>query len=279
MKILLIFASILCVAFKMPYTEKKEFIVLPSPGEASGMFSVFLTVLGMLDFYEKSEWAGLRVDFGKEGLYYDPSMGPNWWEYYFAPVGCGEESGCRVKSVKHRLISRVNRESHLRMTRQRGHELIQKYVRLLPALEKKVAEFMHKQFKDYAIIGVHYRGTDKERETGRVPYARVYAGIREAISMLGTDRYKIFVATDEEQFLKEISAEFKDRILYIEAKRSTDGSAVHFAQKNQYAIGEQAVLDCLLLSRTNFLVRTLSNLSHCSLFFNPTLPAITVKAR
>ena len=53
------------------------------------MFSVFLTVVGFLHFYEQEGWDGARVDFRKEGLYYDPRIGSNWWEYYFEPIVLG----------------------------------------------------------------------------------------------------------------------------------------------------------------------------------------------
>jgi hypothetical protein len=136
-----------------------------------------------------------------------------------------------------------------------------------------------KNFKDFFVVGVHFRGTDKKREAGRVSFKKIFVEIRKAVDKLPSDGYKIFVATDEQQFLDEISTEFKDRILYIDAQRSTNGKPVHFADKDQYGIGEQAVMDCLLLSHTDFLVRTVSNLSFCTLYFNPTLPFVTVEEK
>ncbi len=52
------------------FSQKPPFYVLASPGEASGMFSVFLTTLGFLHHYEMSDWAGVQIDFGQGGLYY-----------------------------------------------------------------------------------------------------------------------------------------------------------------------------------------------------------------
>ncbi len=195
------------------------------------------------------------------------------------PVKLGKEDGAEVKAIRHRQISKFHRDAFKQMTREQGHALCAKYVQLKPALEQKVREYTEKNFKDFFVVGVHFRGTDKRREAKRMPFAQVFREIHAAIAKLSSDRYKIFVATDEQQFLDEIQAEFKDRILYIDAKRSTDGKAVHFAEKDQYKIGEQALMDCLLLAHTSFLVRTVSNLSFCTLYFNPTLPFVTVNGK
>src|SRR2546427_6832064 len=50
-----------------------------------------------------------------------------------------------------------------------------------------------------AMLGVHYRGTDKSREARRVPYAEVYANVRSHLA--SNDLSGIFVATDEPSFL------------------------------------------------------------------------------
>lgn len=250
-------------------------LVLTSPGPASGMFSVFLTTLGCLDAYDKGDIAGVQIDFEDGGLYYDEGKGRNWWSYYFQPVEFIEEGSVLRKAI-HRNISRFHKAAFRKMSRERGHELIQKYVHLKPEIAQKLDLYVQEHFKDFYVIGVHFRGTDKKRETKRASFDAVFKEIRLALAKLGTDRYKLFVATDEQLFLDAISEEFKDKVLYTEAQRSTDGKPVHFANKNQYEIGEQALLDCLLLSKTQFLVRTVSNLSFCSLYFNPTLPAVVV---
>ena len=70
------------------FRSRKELLVLPSAVYSPGLFSAFATVLGLLDHYDnwQGRYAGIRVDFGTEGLYYDPSAGDNWWEYFFEPI-------------------------------------------------------------------------------------------------------------------------------------------------------------------------------------------------
>lgn len=262
---------------KLPLEEeKREFLVLPSPGNSSGMFSVFLTVLGFLHFYDESDWAGISIDFGEKGLYHDLAVGPNWWNYYFAPLKLGGDEDAHVKRVSHKRIHRFNKQATYQMSRERGHALIQKYIKIQPSIEKKVEDFSALHFQKRPVIGVHYRGTDKKSEAKRVSYQKMFSEVRRLLSTVGQG-CTLFVATDEEPFLKEISAEFKERIVYIQAERSKGEKPVHFAKKEQYAIGEQALIDCLLLSRSDYLVRTSSNLSFSAEFFNPSLPVVLVR--
>lgn len=277
--LLALFLPLMGFAGKSELYDERELLVLSSPGPQSGMFSVFLTVLGCLHFYDEGEWAALRLDFGRDGLYYDKRKGKNWWEYYFLPVHLEREKGSLARIAVHRQIHRFHSEAFKRMSPERGYELIRKYIAIRPEVERKVSSFARRYFRGSPVIGVHFRGTDKKSEAKRVSFKKVFAAVRATAKKYGWKEYKIFVATDEEQFIQEISAEFKEKIIYTSARRSTDGSAVHFAKENQFEIGEEALIDCLLLARTDFMVRTISNLSYCVRYFNPSLPTLTVKER
>ena len=67
-------------------------------------------------------------------------------------------------------------------------------------------------------------------------------------------------------------AEFPGMLSYRNMFRSVDGNPTHWRDISNHDKGEDAVIDCLLLSRCQFLIRSASNLSVCSTFFNPELP-------
>ena len=259
--------------------EQENLLALRSPSPSAGMFSAFLSVLGCLHFYDLGQWTGVRVDFEDKGLYYDAGKGRNWWEYYFAPIRLERKKGGALRTAVQRQLHRFHSEAFKRMTAERGHALIQKYIKVRPEIQNKISAFVGHHFRKEPVLGVHFRGTDKKSEAKRVSFKAVFAAIREAAASLGWKEYKIFVATDEEPFIEAISAEFKGKVLYTHAKRSKDGLPVHFGRENQFETGEQALVDCLLLSQTDFLVRTISNLSYCVRFFNPSLQTMTVEAR
>ena len=83
------------------------------------------------------------------------------------------------------------------------------------------------------------------------------------------------MATDDYYFLAYMQAHFPGHIIAIDAIRSDGGVAVHFTEKSlNYVKGEDAIVDCVLLSKCDFILKTSSNLSNCSIKFNPIVPII-----
>ena len=116
------------------FTEKPgPYLVYSVAG--SGMFAVFSAVLGALDYYEKGNYAGIKIELC-DGYYLDPEMGPNWWEYFFEPINIGNEQVSHYSfDVSEHLVF-ADRGFH--MPRKRAFELIQRYVLLKPQIQNKV---------------------------------------------------------------------------------------------------------------------------------------------
>lgn len=275
--IILVFQTICLNGFSQ--NTKSVFYVLKSPlGE--GLFNVLKMTLGSLKMFEEhpEKVKGLKIDFGTDGLYYDANYGENWWEYYFEPVELGSSVGSKVVNVteigsgipyyleKHTSIERVN-------------ELLSKYVKVKEPILRKVQELKNTYFHSY-MIGVHYRGTDKNSEVRRVKYETVLKAIKNHVQSSHLKDFCLFIATDEQQFIDFMKKQFPNQIIYYEeAFRSwVGGEAIHLSKKyNPYKKGEDAMIDCLLLSQCDFLIRTTSNLSLCSTYFNPSLKVLLLK--
>lgn len=242
--------------------------------DKAGLFSVFHTVLGALDFMEQDDrCCGLGVNFENKGFYYDKSLGENWWNYYFEPIEIGQKTDI-IKKIPHYKKICWSVASEFAMSRERGYELIAKYIIPKPHIQKKIDLFCEKNFKNKHVIGIHYRGTDKCSEAQIVPYCDVYDCVAAELIKLDKD-YVIFVATDDMYFLSYMNAYFPGRIVCTDAIRSDSGAAVHFAEtKLNYQKGEDAIIDCILLSKCDLLIKTDSNLSNCSIKFNPHIPYI-----
>ena len=258
--------------FKVLHAQ--EHYVLHSPSYNPGMFSLFSSVLGFLDFYEENG-CGIEVDLGKKGVYYDKKKGANWWSYYFEPISIGARSNPVIEITDEQQSSFANKVLS-QMSRVEAHRLIEKYIRIKAPLQKKIETFVTKQFKGNYVIGVHYRGTDKISETPRIEYETVYREIERAVE--GRNEFKLFIATDEQPFLDAITLRYPGKVLSLNAIRSTTQKAVHASRKNAYQKGEEALLDCVLLSKTDLLIRTPSNLSACSALFNPKLSVIEINS-
>lgn len=255
---------------------RREVVVAECLGgdDVSGLFSEFAAVLGILDHYHRWRhlYAGVRVDFS-HGLYFDPAVGSNWWEYYFEPIDIGGGRGAPARVVSPHFHDLCANRVERRMSRETGSRLIDRYVVVKPTVRNIVDAFVREHWRDAAVIGIHYRGTDKSDDAPRVPYEEMEAVTRAAIGRTGSDRCKIFLATDEQSFLDFMRDRFPGQLLYREMFRSVDGRPIDVVNADgNYKKGEDAVVDCLLLSRSHHLIRTASNLSLCSTLFNPRLP-------
>lgn len=269
--ILIFFLSISSLVYSVVYE------LGPTPNNP-GFFSVFYTVVGALDFYDTctDDCTGIVVDFKKQGLYYDVNYGSNWWSYYFMPIILGVDYTKRklFPQERHDPLSRI---AAFHLSKERVHELIKKYIRLQPHIQKKIDQFIHEHFEGHRVIGVHYRGTDKFSEAPVVRYDVVIALIKEELEK--DPEAKIFVATDEQRFLQAMHRNFPGKILALDALRSQSGFPVHYASHGgayNYKKGEDAVIDCILLSRCSKLYRTSSNLSSASTRFNPSLDVVVL---
>ncbi len=259
MKLMVLFFASFCTLVQATIPHENT-IILQS--RRAGMFSIFQDVLSLLQLYEKGRFEGAKVDFDTTGLFYDQNEGPDWWSYYFEPISLGRIGDAKIyNNLESWRIEFCN-------SKEFNNYLINKYIRLKPSLINKIEQFQSVNFLDHYIIGMHYRGGDKVipgSEAARVSYEDAAQSIRNCVNELGNRPYKIFIASDEISFIRSIRAQFPKKVIYYKQ--------AHTAKTNKER-GEAAIIDSILLSKTNFLIRTNSNLSLCSLFFTPTLNSI-----
>ncbi len=256
---------------------RKKNLVMGCDAPLDGFYCQFTALLGLLEHCER--WnkviAGVRVDFGDRGLYYDPAHGTNSWEHHCQPIDTGR--GTKAVEAKIDLAQRDQfRFRGVSMPRRSAFDLIDKYIRVKPHIQDKVDAFVRSNFEGLHLVGVHYRGTDKKTEAPLVPYDTCCAAITAALAAAGSDEYRVFVASDEQTFVDFMKNAFPGRVLTWETVRSLDGTPTHHRMENNFKKGEDALIDCLLLSRCSQLVRTSSNLSLCSTYFNPHIPVIAL---
>ncbi len=243
------------------------------------MAAVLGDVMSVLECYDKGVCSGVKIDFGTGGLYYDRSQGPNWFNYYFEPVTIGNtskayfETDWPSKNGIPNLGDIANREQYA--------SKITKYLKLKPEIAHEIDHFVATHFNNSFVIGIHYRGTDKDSEAPRVHYEKALAEVSKQAHLRNLQDYKIFVATDEHAFLEYMKTQHPGKILYnTDVQRSKNGKPLHLEQSsNQYENGKHALMDCILLSRTNLLIRTSSNFSLFSTYFNPKIPVIELNQR
>jgi hypothetical protein len=162
------------------------------------------------------------------------------------------------------------------LTIGRASSLIRKYLVVKDDVVEEVDDFCRRHFAERRVLGVHYRGTDKVVESPFVPYDRVRRNIDRYLELYpGTDR--VFLATDDARFLDYMRNTSLGRELLSreDSFRSRDGSSIHeSSETNKHEINRDAIVNCLILSRCEALLKTASILSAWSKLFNPRLPVV-----
>lgn len=250
------------------------FYMMGAPTWHPGFFCCYQTVVGFLNRCEQDPPVGYKVFF-ERGLYFDNAVGPNWWEYYFEPIESGQP-GEIIEHVSDVEKSAWGTDAISIISRDRAAEIINRYIKPKSHIQSKIDNFVNKEFANHYVIGIHYRGSDKSSEAPRVSFETVRQEVLKAAS--NHPNYKIFVATDEQGFINYMKHTFGSKVVCTDARRSPNHEPIHHVKgevvDNRYQLGEDAVIDCYLLSKTNILIRTQSNLSSSAANINPSLPVI-----
>lgn len=218
--------------------------------------------------------------------FYLSSKGNNWLEYFFDNIYLNEQHVSDIKNDKI-TISNSSRFSHLGLERyihqmdlQSANELFFKYFRIKNEIQNYVETFVGDHFQGFT-IGIHYRGTDKSSEAGLLTHDEFIQKLHQCI-----ENYphvtSVFVSSDEEAVVQRVKKEFchLNVMSHDDEERSHDGEAIHtrYHIGNNYLKGREALINSLLLARTDVLIRTTSFLSAWSCVFNPQLPVILLTA-
>ncbi len=219
--------------------------------------------------------------------YYVRRKGDNWFEYFFDNLPLTEKDRDDIEKgvIK---ISRIKQFSDLGLYRnveprllhpdmdlESINRLVNKYMKVKLDIQNYVDSFTARYFFGKKILGVHYRGTDKI-EAPRVSWEQCAGAIKDYLKAnSGIDA--LFIASDEKQFIEFIQREFKDLevISHDDTELSSSGEAIHTsASGDKYMKGKEALINCLILSRCDALIKTASFLSAWACVFNPHLPVI-----
>lgn len=239
-----------------------------------GLGADFANVLSLLHLYEMGLCSGVETNYGKTGNYYDPAWGENWWQYYFEPLKVGDPKNSTI--CEH--ASFVNGPiSTLAATREENFALIEKYIKIRQPILDEIDYLTKNVFEKFSfVLGVFHRGTDKHIDAATMTYDEVGDRVENTLKMLPflPNERALFVTSDEAQFIPYMENRFGS-ILYLKNKeRSSNGQPIHFISSDRYQAGRYALIDCLLFSKTDLMLRMDSNLGQIATFFSPKTPEI-----
>ncbi|MDO9207170.1 MAG: nodulation protein NodZ [Sulfuricurvum sp.] len=216
--------------------------------------------------------------------FYVRSKGESWLDYFFEnrKLTTLDRGLIDNRSVKFSHISDFDQlglpaDYGSTMSLEYANQLLWNHLTIKSEIMNYVESFVDEHFGKRATLGIHYRGTDKKSEAKQVPWEYAAATISNYLDA-NPQVDSLFVASDEESFIEWIKREFKDIgvISHNDTERSMDGKAIHTQSVtgDNYMKGKEALINSMLLSKCDALIRTSSFLSAWSSIFNPCLPVI-----
>lgn len=262
-----------------------------------GFFSNFLAVLHQLQWCERNNKVPV-VYWPAGSLYHDERglngvISDNVWDYYFYPVSqgsyCIEDQPCYEYSMDGYAIATLpfplpyQGFEHIiqlypnKPLRAVMHGYIERYIQIKEPIADKIEQFYKQHIKDKFTVSIHLRGTDKHYEIGKIAYDQLFEEANKFAPC------QFYVATDEQKLLEQAQEKLQGPVISYDCFRSAGNHWAGIHYLNQYPqdrsralLGEEALIECVLLSRCNVMVHTWSNLSISALLFNPDLEHIHV---
>ena len=257
-----------------------------------GLWSMFFQVIGLLRYAERH---GLEpvVYFNAGTCWWDPdgyNGSRNAWEYLFEPVGAIAAAELIARSGRHRselehastaqlqaacpdavvrsdyILDCVGHYDHSEVQRQEYASIVERRIRVrspvLARLDPATLDTLSR-----GATAVHYRGTDKYRESPRQSFHDYYATLEERVP----PSHRLFVATDDSAFLQWITGTYGDRVICSDAVRSSDGTPLHLGAARGPRQAEECLIDVLLMAACQHLVHGNSSVTNGVLVFNRTM--------
>lgn len=285
----------------------KKYLEIRTDGDPqAAFFAQFLYVLQQIRFAEVHQLIPIVNLDHAYNYYFDKGYGENVWENYFEPVSGISSSALDtfnnqtitfLRPEQQRLLflgegdePPVNYDDKTRRwwqnQRSMGARLTAQYISLRPEIKNIVDDFYQSQLKGHTVLGLHLRGTDKSvRFDGKpfqgpdlftriIPPEEYFPFIDEFLSQ--NPEGKLFVATDQRQFMDTLVKRYSYKVINTGAIRSSNEKAVFSRSGSGYLRGVEVLKDSLLLSKCDFLIKCMSNVGEVAVYFNPNMPVIDV---
>ncbi len=265
-----------------------------------------LSSINLLRHCERMGWTPvLDYHAGCENPFFDPTWGNNMWEQYFEPVGGVSASALRARvddpgdPLDAADLATLGQDEALRIIeehpesvytftfghwrhhppedlrawyddqRREGRRTVARWIRPKAHILEKVEAFRRKHLDGRRVLGIHMRGTDLHY----APPVSPAEYFDEIADFLATEpEARIYLATDQAQYLALMKKRYGNRVVAFDCDRSTTSVApFELDELSPYKKGEDVLIDILLLSRCDFLLKGASNVGELAMYFNPEL--------
>lgn len=158
---------------------------------------------------------------------------------------------------------------------QKAHDLFYDYFNVAEHILTEV-ELIYKTFGTYT-LGLHYRGTDKGSEAVFMSKDDYIKQVSAFLKLSNNKITTIFIVSDEEGFIQKTKDAFQTdyQLIFTNVKRSSTQDPLHLGNTDT-RLAKEAMIDSLLLSKCNVVVKTSSCLSDWVKIWNPSIEVYNV---
>lgn len=252
--------------------DKIFYIIKRTPG--TGLFSNVVFVLNHLLIARKYKFIPI-VDMENFKTIYNEkrkiSNTFNAWNYFFENIS--QYSLNEVyKSNKVIVVSDTFfHHFEYNMESKKFKNLIFNYIKIKKKFLNIAKIFIKNNFGKRT-LGVHFRGTSYKQSPGHPLPATPKQMIKLVKKVIEKDNIdKIFLSTEEENYLKVFKKEFPEKIIFLKnsyRSNKNDAFRVYPRLNHRYKLGREILIETILLSHCDSFIYLNSNVSSASITFN-----------
>ena len=269
--------------------KKTIYYVIRRPSPGAGFFSNYFYVLSHIIYANQNGWQSV-VDMEKyDTLYSEKSKicgTKNAWEYYFnQPTNISLKkaysshnyilSDDRYRGEMGVPVYEINQGHITKEMVDSLYPLQAKYCPVRDCILEEVDCFYKKYMSAKTFIGVHIRGTDmKIPLSGHTIPPKISRVIEQIDKILTSVDAGIFLCCDEKSTVDLFIDKYRERVIYTSSYRASTGTDVGIHMQisdrdnHRYLLGKEVLEDSLLLSKCDYLICGISNVTSAAVLFN-----------
>ena len=252
--------------------DKTFYVIKRTPG--TGLFSNVVFVLNHLRIAKQNGFIPV-VDMKNFKTIYNEKKKidniENSWNYFFENVSnfTLEEvyKSNRVIIISDKFFSHFIYD----MENENISNLINEFI-FIKKKFIKISDNFKKKFFGKKTLGVHFRGTSYKQSPGHPLPATKGQMVRLVKKIVEKDNIdKIFLSTEEEDYLSLFKKEFSDRIIFLKSpyrSKKNDAFKIYPRLNHRYKLGREVLIETVLLSYCDSFIFLNSNVSSAVIAMN-----------
>ncbi len=254
-------------------SDKIFYVIKRTPG--TGFFSNLTFILNHLLIAEERGYIPI-IDMENYKTIYNEKIKIkntfNAWEYYFEKLNNFELD--QVYKSKNVIITnnKFFRDFNYNfLENKKLKEFFIKKIKIKKNLYKIYKKICLK-FQNKKTLGIHFRGTSYKRTPGH-PFPPTKDQILICVNnIIRKEKIeKIFLATEELDYLDFFKKKFPDYLIHIEScyrSNKNDAFKIYPRKRHRYKLGREILLESMILSKCDYFLYSNSNVSKAVIGFN-----------